>query len=418
MSMDRRGPGRPASPVAVGGLLVGLTALAFLLPFANQRLIQQTGFSQALGLELAAGHALFVADGSPYVVEDLASSAQVLQGELTQLQDEALTEPYDRPVWGLAPFALLAVLPADWVLAIWLSLAQVSLPLIVWASLRLAGWRPEPRVSGSLMLASFLWYYGAQAVLSGTPTALAVGLVVGSMAIARSGLDFPAGLLLALAGFEPWICLLGLVFLTVWGAVGRRWLLVATPWLGLAGLSVLSWSWLPGWPVAWLSAVVSLRQAGQDGSLVLDLVNGPLGLLLVALLAVLLLWQWAVTAGKGQRWFGWAASLTLAIGYPLLAVPKPASALLLLPGLFMCVGVWLDRWRRTGALMALVLGLALLAVPWASFALLPTASGDIPPWLLWFPWLLVFPALWWVRWWAAVPAQLPETGWTEGRGPR
>jgi len=415
MRQTRRGRGPIRIPTyVIAALLVGLLALAALLPLANQQLIAQVGLGQAMAPDLLAGYTLFVGGGSPYDPADLAESLPAMPDQMADPDDATAAQPYDRPIWGLAVFALLAVTSPDWALAFWLSLVQISLPLTVWAALRLADWRPTPRVTGALLLVSYLWYYGAQAIVAGTAGVLAIGLLIGGLALARAGLDLPAGLLVALSTLEPLVGILGLLLLLIWGVAGRRWLLVLSSWLGLGLLVLLGWTWLPGWPLGWLTAVVGQGAGGRAGPIALTSFDGPVSLLVAALLGITLLWQLAVSVGKGPRWFGWAAALTLAVGFVLLAPPEAASVHLLLPGLFLSVGVWLDRWGRRGAWLAAALGATLLIGPWLAYVLrAPTVTGA-PPGLLWLLWLIVFPALWWVRWWAVQPARLPEAGWTQG----
>jgi hypothetical protein len=123
----------------------------------------------------------------------------------------------------------------------------------------------------------------------------------------------------------------------------------------------------------------------------------------------ILIWEWRAAWRQDFRWFLWTAFLTLSITH-LIGVPTSLeSYVVLLPAFILILGVWDQRWGKLGRWLVL-LSMILMSLGVWGLTIIGVRRGVPPtldPVLFLFTPLFIILGLYWVRWWAIHPPQLP-----------
>jgi hypothetical protein len=138
-------------------------------------------------------------------------------------------------------------------------------------------------------------------------------------------------------------------------------------------------------------------------------VGRQLGWAFTLLMVGMLLWEWRAAYQQEFRWFFWAACLTLAATHLIGIYTALENFVVLLPAIILIMGTWDQRWGRIGRVLVL-LSLLLFVVGGWGISIIGVRKG-IPPSLdpvlyLTTPVLTIL-GLYWVRWMAIHPPQLP-----------
>jgi hypothetical protein len=304
----------------------------------------------------------------------------------------------------VVPFSLFPFVVAR---ALWMTLLEVSLLVLMLLSIQLTKWRPGSLLLGVLMLFSITWYHGFRDVVLGQFSAVDAVLIAGGLLAIQRGSDAMAGILFAFSLCKPQLIVLLIPFVLLWALTRRRmalfgWIIGASVVL-FGGFMVLS----PSWPILWLRQVITYPTytatvSASPISLLAGLFpagSGWITAIVSSLFGFYLLWEWVLSSGKHDSWFQWTAAMTLVVTQ--LVSPRTASTnfLVFMPGIMLIFDVCLRRWHRAGTYAVAIIGLALAAAPWLLF--LNTVQGNQESLLMLVPLpLLMFVGLWWVRWWA------------------
>jgi hypothetical protein len=183
-----------------------------------------------------------------------------------------------------------------------------------------------------------------------------------------------------------------LIFLFLWviGDWPKRWPLLASFSVAIAGL-VGAGQWvLPGWIGKFMAALAAYRQYTGGVSILENLLT-PLGgmVLTVALLLILAVLGWKLRrAAAASPAFNLMLALVLAVTVVVIPTWAPYNQLLLLPALILLVRNW-RRLTRFGRLTRLLYVLVAALIIW--------------PWLA----TLYLSAVWFFQ-----PASVVQHGWT------
>jgi hypothetical protein len=303
-----------------------------------------------------------------------------------------------------------------WARAVWMTLSEVGLVLLVFFSLRLADWRP-PRWFSVLFLAFALtWFYAASALLDGSLSILLVLALVGALFAMRDFHDELAGFLLAISAMKWETTALLWVFLILAVLTARRWRVfsgIAMTWFVLGVIAFLVY---PNWFWPYARAVTANWRA--DGLLTparfletwLPNFGANLSLLIVSIILLILVVEWfAALRGKDFRRVAWVFALAIAVT-PLLGFSNTFANLapLVFSFAFILPFAW-ERWKKRPYLVLSLIVILFFALPLGiRYSSIPTFLADGLLFLL--PPALTLLGLYWIRWYVTRP---PLT-WLDG----
>lgn len=397
----------------VFGLLITLAIIALVfLTWANYRYsLQNPGGSDFLPRWL--GTRLFLMEGqSPYSEETTLEIQRQFYGRPARSGEDQVLFVY--PFYSIllfSPFALIA--DYNFARAVWMTVLEVSVILLVAAGLSLNRWRLSPFMLGLIMLFAALWYYTVRALINAN-LALLISLVVALAFLAiRQERDGLAGLLLALTTVKPQMVILLILLVLLWSISNQRWILFWSLLGNIALLTAVTSLLIPNW--IWQNLVQIFAYPdytlpttpGEIFAVWMPGVGLRLGYALTVIVAATLVFEWKQAWGKDFRWLLWTAGLTLA-ATQLIGLPTATeNYMIMFPALLMVFASWEDQWRNLGKVLIYTsLILLFFGVWWLFLATLERGDQPIQGLIMFFPlpvFLLV--GLYWVRWWVLRPEQ-------------
>ncbi len=394
-------------------LLIALAVISLVfLTWANYRYsVQNPGGSDFLPRWM--GTRLFLMEGqSPYSEETTQEIQRQFYGRLARSDEDQVLFVYPfYTIFLFGPFALIQ----DYNLAraIWMTLLEVSVILIVFAGLSLNRWRLSPLMLGLLMLFAALWYYTVRALINANVALLISLLVALALMAIRQERDGLAGLLLAFTTIKPQMVILLVLLVLLWSISNQRWVLFWSFLGNLALIIAVTSLLIPDW--IWQNLVQLFAYPeytlpttpGEIFAVWMPGVGMRLGYALTVIIIATLVYEWRQVWGKDFRWLLWTSGLTLA-ATQLIGIPTATeNYMIMFPALLMVFAAWDDQWRNWGrALIFLSYILLFFGVWWLFLATLERGEQPIQGLIMFFPlpvFLLV--GLYWVRWWVLRPEQ-------------
>ncbi len=393
--------------VTVLAVLIVLVALTI----ANFRFAEELpGGNDFLGRWMGARY--WVQEGiSPYDPQVSRASQQLISGRAVDREAGEDIQDFLYPFPAMVFFAPFGALPYTLARAIWMTILEVSLPILALIGIALADWKPRRAVLVSLLLFSVIWYYGTRAVIVGQFAVIEALLMVGALLAIKRGSDPLAGILLGLSIAKPQMAVLLIPFVFLWAGWARRWVIVGWGAGTIAGLIAVSVLLIPDWPVMWIRQLIehpTYTVIGPPVEIIADAFPSMSGVIAVALggaLTLYLFWEWAKAVGKTDRWFQWTAALTIVITNLVAFRTATTNYVVLLPALCLVFSVLADRWGAKGDVVVVLTMAAILFGTWALF--LATVEGNLEHPIMYIPLpILTFLGLWWARWWAVRAVRL------------
>ena len=380
------------------------------LGWLNLRLAQSLPLDTDFLVNWSAVRTFATQSLSPYSAETSAQIETLAYGRPALRGEPRLI--FHLPLYGGLIYLPLALI-GEYALAkaLWLLLLELALLVLVGLSIRLCDWEARPILRVLILLYAWLGLHSLQALTRGSGLVVIGLLFVLAVWALRSERDDTAGLLLALATFQPEPVVLGTVLILLWTASHRRWATLVWFFSGVLILSIISLFFLPNWWLEYLKLIWNERSILPELSPVRVFsqwwpgVGRQLGWGLSLLMLGILLREWIMALRQDFRWFLWVLCLTLSLS-PLTGVPsEPSGFVLLLLPLMLVLSTLEQRAERVGlALAAGGLLLPLLGL-WGIF--LSARSPESARLLILFPlpfFLLL--GLYWVRWWFIHPRRL------------
>jgi hypothetical protein len=397
----------------VFGLLITLAVIALVfLTWANYRYsLQSTRESDFLPRWL--GTRIFLMEGqSPYSEETTLEIQRQFYGRPARSGEDQVLFIYPfYSIFLFSPFALIA----DYNLAraVWMTVLEVSVILLVAAGLSLNRWRLSPFMLGLIMLFAALWYYTVRALINAN-LALLISLVAALALLAiRQERDGLAGLLLAFTTVKPQMVILLILLVLLWSISNQRWILFWSLLGNIALLAAVTSLLIPNW--IWQNLVQIFAYPdytlpttpGEIFAVWMPGVGLRLGYALTVIVAATLVFEWKQAWGKEFRWLLWTSGLTLA-ATQLIGLPTATeNYMIMFPALLMVFAAWEDQWRNLGKVLIYTsLILLFFGVWWLFMATLERGEQPIQGLIMFFPlpvFLLI--GLYWVRWWVLRPEQ-------------
>ncbi len=354
--------------------------------------------------------AFFTEGVSPYSDEAALRIQTLAYGRAAQTGEHELRVAY--PLYSMVlflPFALVSDFTTA--RALWMTLLEISLVLLMFLSIRLSDWKPKPLLLAGILVFGLLWYHGLRPLINGNAVILIALFIVGGLNALKNGQDELAGLLFALSTIKPQVVIVFYLFILIWGLRKRRMKLVGWMVGVVLLLAVTAALFLPDWILQNLREVLRYPGYNPPGTLqtalayYLPAMGARLGWIVAGVLGGVLLLEWWLSTRWEFRGFLWTACFTLVVSQWIGIQTDPGNFIVLTPAILLVFTLWEERWRRGGRIMTLV-SLALLFVGiWAIF-LGTVQYGDQPqqsPFMFLPLPLFMLITLFWVRWWAVNP---------------
>jgi len=390
-----------------------LVPVLFGLAYTNYRFSLRSPGGNDFLARWTGAHAWLRLGLSPYDPEVSLMAQQMIYGRPADPQAGEDAAHFVYPFPSIVLFAPFGLLPYTEARAVWMLALEIGLPALVWAGTRLAKWRPGPSLMAFLMLFSILWYHGVRSIILGQFAVLEALLLALALLAIQGKQDALAGILLSLSIAKPQMSYMLVPFIVLWAVSVRRWRLVFWTIGSLVVLLAVSIAILPEWPLRWLQQTVAYREYSPT----ITPISVLAGLVapaqrwvewgLTGLLILYLLIEWAQALGKDDPWFQWSAAMTLVVASLVSSRTATTNYVMMIPGLCLVFGVWVNRWGRKGSWATVVTLILLLVGLWGLFIATVDGSRESPLMYLPLP-LLLLAGLLWIRWWKLRASSLPS----------
>jgi len=360
-------------------VLVGV--VISLMTVANYRFsLQQPGGNDFLARWTGA-HYWLVRGTNPYDPEVSVAAQRMIYGRAAdpEMGEDVAHFVYPLPAMlFFGPFGLLSYPLAR---ALWMTLLEIGLPVLVFLSLRTLTWSPSKGLVSAFVLFSIFWYHGVRAIIVGQFAILEAVLMVLSLLLYRQRRDLMSGVVLALTIAKPQMAFLYIPCMILHGAVNRRWRFVLSAGMAFIFLMLLAEVLLPGWIGDWLRQLQEYPAYTSIGSPVsimagfLPVGRGVFNLAITMLLAAGLLWSWLRVFMQADDTFLFAVMLTLVVTNLVAFRTATTNYVVLLPVLLYIFRDWSTRHARMGTAIVFSTLLVLLVGIWILF--LTTVDGNV-----------------------------------------
>ena len=365
-------PPTPASAINKGALAGILLLVIFAMLWGNYLFVKANpGGNDFVPLYLGP-RMHFLHGWSPYGEQTGQAIQELIFGRAATGAEDRHSYVY--PLYASYLFLPFALIPEySLARAAWMTLLEILTLGLTFVSLRQVKWRPAFWLMPILLVFSLLWYHGLRSIINGNAVVLTAFLLGAGLLSLQHERDKLAGIFLALATIKPNLVLIPLLFITVWSISRKRWTLLA--WMA-ASMLILALSGLvliPDWPLQNLAAIARYPQYTSELTLGETFetwwpLTGPLlhwGL--IALLTILLLFEWKAVWEKTETHFLWTISLTLTISQWLDIPTNPGNFNLLFLPLMVVFAALSKRWGRRGELLTLTSLFLLFLGLWGLF---------------------------------------------------
>jgi hypothetical protein len=385
-------------------IAVVLVILIAVLVWSNYRFSVQSPGGNDFLARWTGAHFWLVEGIHPYDEQVSLEAQTMIYGRAADPARGEDVAHFIYPFPAMLFFAPFGLLPFTLARAIWMTILEISLPILAFLAIRISRWKPPTATFALVILLSIFWYHGLRSVIVGQFAVIEALLITGGLWSIQRKADAMGGLLFGLTISKPQMSFLILPFIFIWALRNRRFELLT--WLlgtmiGLTGISLLL---LPDWPLMWLRQLVSYptyTNLGSPLSILLAGISGDSSLvtwiLSGALLAYLFL-EWGLSMDKGEAHFQWTAALTLVITNLIAFRTATTNFVVMLPAIILVFHSWAQRWSRQGYLVVWIVSLLLLVGLWVLFLLTVDGNVEAPAMYLPLP-IFTLLGLLWSRWW-------------------
>ncbi|MCK4693383.1 MAG: DUF2029 domain-containing protein [Anaerolineales bacterium] len=386
------------------GLLFLTLAVLIGLGFANYQFsLLSPGGNDFLARWVGA-HYWVVKGVNPYDPQVSLAAQEMIYGRLADPDKGEDIAHFVYPLPAMIFFAPFGLLPYPIARAVWMTLLEISLPLLVLIGVELARWKPSRKLLAFLMIFSVVWYHGFRSVIVGQFAVIEALLMAAVLLSIQRRQDSLAGVLLALSISKPQMSVLLIPFVLLWAARSRRWELIMWTLGAMTTLVVVSLALINDWPLLWLRQLVEYSDYTFNPTPVsilagfIPVASRALTYGLTTLLLVYLLWEWVQAMGKGDRWFQWTSALTIVLTNLIPLRTATTHYVVLLPALCLIFCAWDERWGKKGIVLIIFSLSVILIGLWALFMI--SVEGAIENEIMYLPLpILSLLGLWWSRWW-------------------
>jgi hypothetical protein len=325
-------------------------------------------------------------------------------------------EPYilDTPFQILPfyyPFSLLS--DPKLARAIFTLVIELALFALAILSLRLTEWE-APRIFIVLFIFFVVFnFYTFQAIQEASPVLILGLLYAGILFALREQMDEAAGALMAFSLYywEVGAPFLFLVFLRIYHEKRTRVFMgFFMPCFILTFISFLSY---PNWIIPFIRAAVNNLRADFGFNVHAIFIHiwpsqgAAIAWVFIAVLFIILGYEWSLARSGDYRRFYWASCLSLAAA-PLLGFrTEMENLVVLIIPLALVYAIVYDRWHRFGGALTILLMLVIFTFPWLFYLFAVSRFGSIIQQVIFlFLPLSALVGLYWIRWWAIRPPRI------------
>ncbi len=385
-------------------LILLLLAIITGLGIANYRFALETPGGNDFLPRWVGAHYWLVEGISPYDAQVSLAAQKMIYGRAADPTENEDIAHFVYPLPSMIFFAPFGLLPYPIARAVWMTLLEIGLVLLIFVGVQLASWKPSRKLMLLLLIFSIGWYHGFRSVIVGQFAIIEALIMTGALLAIQKQQDNLAGILVGLSISKPQMAALLIPFVLVWAISSKRWELVLWTIGTLTALLGVSLALINDWPLLWIRQLLEYSNYTSNPTTITILAglipSGSDTLLygLTILVCLYLLWEWVVALGKGDRWFQWTAALTIVITNLIPLRTATTHYVVLLPALCMIFSAWDERWGKNGRIAIVVSLIVLLIGLWALF--LVSLEGNIENDIMYLPIpILCLLGLWWSRWW-------------------
>ncbi len=395
--------------------LIGMMLLCLLimLVWSNYRFSLQSPGGNDFLARWTGAHYWLIEGMNPYDDQVSLEAQRMIYGRPADPSRGEDIAHFVYPLPAMLFFAPFGLLPYTTARALWMTIIEICLPILVFLGLRISRWKPGVPTTALLILFSIFWYHGLRSIIVGQFAVIEAVLIGGGLWLIQREADTLAGILLGLTIAKPQMAFLILPYILIWTIRNKRFQIITSLLITMICLITASLLILPDWPLLWLRQLVSYPSYTDLGSPISILVSWlPTDVTIIewvltgALIAYLLL-EWILSLNQNEAAFQWTAALTLAVTNLVAFRTATTNFVVLLPGLIFIFSSWAQRWVRGGLAAVWVISLGLMMGLWALF--LVTVDGNIEAPIMYLPLpLIVLVGLVWSRWWILQARRYPS----------
>jgi hypothetical protein len=301
--------------VTVLAVLIVLVALTI----ANFRFAEELpGGNDFLARWMGARY--WVQEGiSPYDPAVSLATQELIYGRPADVEAGEDVSHFVYPFPSMIFFAPFGAMPYTIARAIWMTILEISLPILALIGIAIADWKPRRAILIALLLFSVLWYHGMRAVIVGQFAVIEALLMAGALLAIKRGNEPLGGILLGLSIVKPQMAVFLIPFVFLWAGWTHSWRIVIWGGGTIGLLITVSILLLPEWPIMWMRQLLeypTYTDLGPPVSIMADTLPSlsiVIALILGGALLLYMFWEWAKAVSKPDRWFQWTAALTIVI---------------------------------------------------------------------------------------------------------
>jgi hypothetical protein len=222
-----------------------------------------------------------------------------------------------------------------------------------------------------------------------------------------------AGGLLALATIKPHIMILPVLYVAVWAASKKLWMMIVsflismTVLVGGSMILVPDWIFQNIWEVLRFPDYNPILTLGELLGTWLPGIREQIRWAPAVFLGVVLMVEWWASRKGNFNRFYWTFCLTLVAGQWIGIPTDPGNFIILYPALVITLAVWDKRWNKAGSqVAAAALGVLWIGLWWLFLLTVELTYQPVQSPVMFIPlpaFLLI--GLYWVKWWLAAPVQ-------------
>lgn len=354
-------------------LLFSLVVLAILSLLGwgrfNYQLASQGTMSEEFVVNWVAARALIMDGDSPYQPEVTRTILTVLGTSSTS--DLGRVPQFTSPLYLILlilPFAIIDDLSVAQ--AVWMSLQQVVLAVLILLAVHLSPAKPGRVVFSLLVLTTFLGYHAVAPIFYGSTILLATLLLLLALLSIQNGREEIGGALLGLSTIQLPYVVLPVALILLWTLGHRKHLVILWFFAILVLLTVLGIFIVSDWPLQYLRILFRYplyypaSSPGAAFRVWWPGIGNLMSWVLTILTVFVLLFEWWGALRGEFRLLLWVTCLTLAIGMWTGLPAIPQNLILLLLPLIICVSAWSERWGPVGSVIAIISLLIVFTWEW------------------------------------------------------
>ena len=281
----------------------------------------------------------------------------------------------------------------------------IGIPIVI---ISLLDWKQPLMPMVSFIIMVILGPPFIQALITHDPIIFVVCMILIGLLCLKLNLDEFAGVIFALAIFQPSITALFFVFIGWWIIRNLRWRVIWGFLMTFGLLLLISLVLVPDWIIGFIKAfrIEEVFKNYISTSLILSEFGQGIGskfaLLLTGLVSILLLYEWIALKKGDFRWFLWTASLTISsfslIGLPVL---PNSSIVLIIPFAYLISVASLRMTGKYKWTIQLSFLFVTFILGWGVFIYLIDLHmlGTLNLVLYILAPIFLIAGLYWVRWW-------------------